>query len=160
MQILVSVVLVNGGVVNPSPPGPGHRFFFTENLVLQRYDNNTPGNGLPHDPQNRLAGSHSGFVTTVRIARAGDQLYPQGSYLFQYEATFRFNTVPNTPLLRGQVTARGLIHGNYDNLGNLSPLDGPIRLAITGGTEAYVTARGQITERQPNLDNRLLDIQP
>jgi hypothetical protein len=152
MQILVSVVHVNGGVVNPSPPGPGHRFFFTENLLLRSYD------GVAQNGQ--LAGSHSGFVTTLRIAQAGDQLYPQGSYLLQYEATYRFNTVPNTPLLRGQVIARGLLHGNLDNQGNLTPLDGPIMLAITGGTEAYFTARGQITERDPNIDNRLLDIQP
>jgi hypothetical protein len=108
---------------------------------------------------NQLAGSHSGYVSTLRIAAPNDALYPNGSYLFQYEATYRFNTVPNTPLQRGQVTARGVIHGNLDNQGNLTPLDGPIILPITGGTEAYVTARGQITERQPNLANRRLDIQ-
>ena len=78
MQILVSVVPVSGGVVNPSPPGPGHRFFFTENLLLRGYD------GVAQNGQ--LTGSHSGFVTTLRIAQAGD-IYPQGSYLFQYEAT-------------------------------------------------------------------------
>jgi hypothetical protein len=150
MQILVSVVPVVGGVVNPSPPGPGHRFFFSENLRLEQYD------GVAQN--NQLAGSHSGYVSTLRIVQAGD-IYPQGSYLFQYEATYRFNTVPTTPLQRGQVTARGVIHGNLDNQGNLTPLDGPIILAITGGTEAYVTARGQITERQPNLANRRLDIQ-
>jgi hypothetical protein len=38
-----------------------------------------------------------------------------------------------------------------------NPLEPPTTFAITGGTEAYVTARGQITE--PNRDDRELDIQ-
>jgi hypothetical protein len=66
--------------------------------------------------------------------------------------------VPNTPLQRGQVTARGVLHGTLAGAGKFTPLDGPIRLTITGGTEAYVTARGQITERNPLPANRLLDI--
>jgi hypothetical protein len=66
--------------------------------------------------------------------------------------------VPNTPLQRGQVTARGVLHGTLAGAGNFTPLDGPIRLTITGGTEAYVTACGQITERNPLPANRLLDI--
>jgi hypothetical protein len=153
MRIFVRVVSVDGGVVNPSPPGPGHRFFFTENLTLEEYD------GVTQNHQ--LAGSHSGYVSTLRIAQAGD-IYPQGSYLFQYEGTYRFNTVPNTPLMRGQVTARGILHGTLNNQGQLAPLDGLIRLAITGGTEAYVTARGQITEGTPGTqtaNDRVLDIQ-
>jgi hypothetical protein len=96
----------------------------------------------------------------LRLVQAGD-IYPQGSALLQYEGTYRFNTVPNTPLMRGQVTARGILHGTF-NQGQLNPLDGPIRLAITGGTEAYVTARGQITEGNPGTqtaNDRVLDIQ-
>ncbi|MGH6692996.1 MAG: hypothetical protein ACREF4_20200, partial [Gammaproteobacteria bacterium] len=90
----------------------------------------------------QLAGSHSGFVTTLRIATANDKLYPKDSYLLQYEGIYRFNSVPNTPLKRGQVTARGVLHGNIASIGDFTPLDGPIRLAITGGTDAYATARG------------------
>jgi hypothetical protein len=105
----------------------------------------------------QLAGSHSGFVTNVRVVQAGD-IYPQGSLLMQYEATYRFNAVPNTPLQKGQVTARGILH----LAGASNPLDAPVRFAITGGTDAYVTARGQITEGTPgtvNANERLLDIQ-
>jgi hypothetical protein len=128
----------------PGPPGPGQRFIFTKNLVLQRYDNNTPGNGLPPNPQNRLAGSYSGIVTTLRNATASDLLYAPGSYLFQYEAIFKFNAVANTPLQMGQVTARGVVY----LASNLSPLE-TRTFAITGGTGAYTTARGQVTEQQP-----------
>jgi hypothetical protein len=118
--------------------------------VLEKYD----GEGQ----NNQLAGSHSGFLTTLRIAEANDRLYPEDSFLLQYEGIYRFNTVPGTPLQRGQVVARGVLHGNITPNG-FTPLDGPIRLAITGGTEAYATARGQITERDPNPANKLLDIQ-
>jgi hypothetical protein len=75
--------------------------------MLERLDNNTPGNGLPQNPQQRLAGSYSGLVTTLRVAAANDPIYQAGSYLFQYEAIFKFNAVANTPLQAGQVTARG-----------------------------------------------------
>ena len=134
----------------PGPGGPGKRFVFSEDFLLERYDGAAQNN--------QLAGSHSGLVTTLRIAEANDRLYPEDRYLFQYEGIYRFNTVPNTPLQRGQVTARGVLHGTLAGAGNFAPLDGPIRLTITGGTEAYVTACGQITERNPLPANRLLDI--
>jgi hypothetical protein len=127
--------------------------------VLERYDAKTPGNGLPANAQQRRAGSYSGLVTTLRVAAANDLLYQPGSYLFQYEAIFKFNAVANTPLQAGQVTARGIVY--LDN--TLSPLEART-FAITGGTGAYTTARGQITEQpaQPplpaNTENWLLDI--
>jgi hypothetical protein len=104
MQILVRVVLppVVAEFV-PGPGGPGKRFVFSEDFCLKRYD------GAAQNSQ--LAGSHSGFVTTLQIAEANDRLYPEDSYFFQYEGIYRFNTVPNTPLQRGQVTARGVLHG-------------------------------------------------
>jgi hypothetical protein len=46
-----------------------------------------------------------------------------------------------------------------DSTNNFQSLDNPIRLAITGGTDAYMTARGQITEEDPNPTSRRLDIQ-
>jgi hypothetical protein len=135
----------------PGPGGPGKRFMFSEDFLLEKYDGALQNN--------QLAGSHSGIATTLRVAKANDRLYPEDSYLLQYEGIYRFNTVPNTPLQRGQITARGVLHGNIPSAGTFTPLDGPIRLAITGGTEAYVTARGQILERDPLPENRLLDIQ-
>jgi hypothetical protein len=152
MQILVRVI--TPPVVAefyPGPGGPGKRIIFSEDFLLERYDGAAQNN--------QLAGSHSGVVTTLRVAEANDRLYPEDSYLLLYEGIYRFNTVPNTPLQSGQVTAKGVLHGNVPSAGNFTPLDGLIRLAITGGTEAYVTARGQITERDPLLENRLLDIQ-
>jgi hypothetical protein len=101
--------------VKGSKPGPGHRTVFSEDFGLEEYDSvayNKP-----------LAGSHSGFVTTLRIAKANDRLYQKGSYLFQYEGVYRFNAVPNTPLMRGQVTARGVLYGTLDSKGNFTPLN-------------------------------------
>jgi hypothetical protein len=46
-----------------------------------------------------------------------------------------------------------------DSKNNFQSLDNPIRFAITGGPDAYVTARGQITEEDPNPNSRRLDIQ-
>jgi hypothetical protein len=159
-QILVTTVPPDP-FNNPFPgrPGVGQRFLFTKNLVLRRYNNNTPGNGLPQNAQNRTAGSYSGVVTTLRNAVAGDPFYAPGSYLFQYEAVFKFNAVTNTPLQMGQVTARGVVY----LASNLNPLE-TRTFAITGGTSAYTTARGQVTEQQnpPNspagTESWLLDI--
>jgi len=152
MRILVSIISppVFADFVKGSKPGPGHRFVFSEDFRLEEYD------GVAYNKP--LAGSHSGFVTTLRIIKANDRLYQKDSYLFQYEGIYRFNGVPNTPLMRGQVTARGVAYGTLDRFGNFSPLDGVIKAAITGGTDAYVMAHGEITERVPKLENRLLDI--
>jgi hypothetical protein len=162
MQIVVSVLLpdpVNQVIPGPPGQGPGKRWVFSKNLVLERLDNNTPGNGLPQNPQQRLAGSYSGLVTTLRVAAANDPIYQAGSYLFQYEAIFKFNAVANTPLQAGQITARGVV----SLAGNLNPIE-TRTFGITGGTGAYTTARGQISEQPavPPLpagtENWLLDI--
>jgi hypothetical protein len=153
MQIRVSVVAppAVAELVVPRAGGPGLRFVFSENIVLEQYDGAAQNN--------QLAGSHSGFVTTLRIATANDGLYPQGSHLFQFESLYRFNAVPGTPLQKGQVIAQGVIHGNFDSSGFFTPSDPHIKLAIIGGTDAYATARGQVTERDPAIANKLLDIQ-
>jgi hypothetical protein len=96
-------------------------------------------------------------VTVVRVAEAGDLFFPPDSVLFQYEATYKFNTLDDTPLQKGQVTAQGLFL--VDNANDFNPLDTPFRFAITGGTGPYATAHGTITEGVPTKDHRLLDIE-
>jgi len=156
IQILVFVTEDIGHEV-PGPIEPGKRFVFTNNLRLDRYDDSTPGSGLPQDPNDRMAGTHSGVVTIVRVAAPVDKFFPSPSLLFQYEATYKFNTLDDTPLQKGQVTAQGLFL--VDNVEDFNALELPIRFAITGGTGPYATGHGTITERVPDLENRLLDIQ-
>jgi hypothetical protein len=147
IEILVGVRQPVG--VNPGPPPAnptvGDQEVFDDDLVLKRYDNRTPGNGpndLPPNAAQRQAGTHSGTLTLLRIAQAGDRHFPQGALLIQYQGTYRFRTLPNTPLNEGQVTTRGLVV--LDS--NFNVLDTTVRFAITGGTDAYVTAGGQVTE--------------
>jgi hypothetical protein len=127
------------------PPGaPRYRFVFSDDLVLERIDNKKPGNGLPESPQNRLAGTHSGFATTLRVADANDKFFPEGSMLFQYEGTFMFDAVTRdlpTVLPRGQVIARGV--ALFD--ANFEPSK-PLTFAIVGGTGAYEGASGLVTQ--------------
>lgn len=142
--------------VEPDPPfEPGTRFLFSNDLALERYDDSTPGSGLPQNQRDRLAGTHSGFVTLLRIAQPNDRFFPPDSRLFEYDATYMFNTLDDTPLQKGQVTARGLLL--FDSDDNI--LEPPIRFAITGGTGPYSTAHGTITEGVPEPDHRLLDIE-
>jgi hypothetical protein len=42
---------------------PGKRFIFSEYLRLERYDDSTPGSGLPENEDDRLAGTQSGSLT-------------------------------------------------------------------------------------------------
>src|SRR5688572_31756963 len=108
IQILVKVI-ESFDVELPDPPGRGHRFLFSNDVALERYDDSTPGSGLPQDEDQRLAGTHSGFVTLLRVAGANDRFFPDGSDLWQYDATYKFNTLDDTPLQKGQVTARGVL---------------------------------------------------
>jgi len=138
----------------------GKRFLFTEDLWLEEYDDSTPGNGLPEYESERLAGTHSGEVTLVRVTQPGDRFFQFPSLLFQYEATYKFNTLDDTPLQKGQVTAQGLFL--VDNVEDFNALELPIRFAITGGTGPYNTAHGKITEGirgTPTAAERLLDIE-
>jgi hypothetical protein len=77
------------------------------------------------DQSNRPVGQHSGFCTLVRIGPGAQRTY-------QCLATFG--------LPDGQITARGLLS---------FPLAGGIRFAITGGTEAYLRAAGEVTATFP-----------
>jgi hypothetical protein len=159
IQILVFVTEDIGHEV-PGPIEPGKRFVFTNNLRLDRYDDSTPGSGLPQNPNQRRAGTHSGIVTILRINAPGDPFFPPGSVLFQYEATYKSNSLDDTPLQKGQVTAHGLFL--VDNVEDFNILDPPVRFAITGGTGPYSTAHGTITEGvrgTPTKPERFLDIE-
>ena len=157
-QILVFVTEDIGFEV-PGPIEPGKRFVFTNNLRLDRYDDSTPGSGLPQDP-NRPDGRHA-FRNRDhrprRCTRVSTPFSRARSLLFQYEGTYKFNTLDDTPLQKGQVTARGLFL--VDTVDDFNALELPIRFAITGGTGPYSTAHGTITERVPELEHRLLDIE-
>ena len=156
IKILVRKIDEGTGFEVPGPIQMGKRFIFTEDLVLEEYDDSTPGNGLPQNESERLAGTHSGVVTLVRVTQAGDRFFPVPSLLFQYESTYKFNTLDDTPLQKGQVTAHGVFL--IDNVNDFNPLERP-RFAITGGTGPYATAHGKITERVPTEYHKLLDIE-
>ena len=135
--------------------GPGQRTVFSHDLVLERVDNKTPGNGMPTRQKDRLAGTHSGIVTTLRIAGRRDNFYPAGSQLYQYVGTYFFNYVPKLgvqALLGGQVSAQGvyLLDANGQQIWPYNAF------TITGGTATYAYARGVITEQPNNM--RQLDI--
>jgi hypothetical protein len=154
VEVDVTVTPVDGRL--PGPPGPRHRFVFSDDLLVERIDNKKPGNGLPQPPQSRLAGTHSGFATTLRVADANDKFFPEGSMLFQYEGTFMFDAVPDnlpTTLPRGQVIARGV--ALFDR--NFDPLR-PMTFAIVGGTGAYEGASGQVIHSGPDGSIRTLNI--
>jgi hypothetical protein len=108
----------------------------------------------PQDEDQRLAGTHSGFVTLLRVAAANDRFFPDGSDLWEYDATYKFNTLDDTPLQKGQITARGVLLFQGEDLS-----EPPVRFAITGGTGPFNTAHGTITEGVPTDDHRLLDIE-
>jgi hypothetical protein len=151
----VSVTPVDGRL--PGPPGaPRYRFVYSDDLVVERIDDKKPGNGLPQSPQNRLACTHSGFATTLRVADANDEFFPEGSMLFQYEGTFMFDAVTAelpAGLPRGQVIARGV--AIFDS--NFDPLK-PLTFAIVGGTEVYEGASGQATQSGTEGSIRTLKI--
>jgi hypothetical protein len=95
-------------------------------------------------------------VTLVRVTQPEDRFFPFPSLLFQYEATYKFNTLDGTPLQEGQVTAQGVFL--IDNVDDWNNLERP-RFAITGGTGPYATAHGEVTEGVPTPESKLLDIE-
>jgi hypothetical protein len=112
------------------PSDIGDRLFFSDLLALEN-------GGLP-------AGTHSGFLTVLRFVEVGDPYLPGADLLWQLEATYKLNAVGgNLPpgLKEGQITTHGLLLvRNHERLGNEA------RFAITGGTDAYANARGQVIE--------------
>ena len=79
-------------------------------------------NGVAQAAQ--VAGTHSGFVTTMRVAEAGDKLFPKKAELFQYEATYQFDgTQPHnipTAFLKGQLTVRGVFWNCQDSQSDIT----------------------------------------
>ena len=55
VEVDVTTTPVDGRL--PGPAGSHHRFVFSNDL-LERIDNEKPGNGLPQSPRKRLAGTH------------------------------------------------------------------------------------------------------
>jgi hypothetical protein len=128
MEIKLTVVATPVFGAVPGPPGPGKRFVFSDDLVLE-------GQQAP-------AGTHSGVVTTLRHVDANNQYLsaPGGAAeLLQYEATFKLNAV--TGLQAGEITVRGAFFIRPTG----QPFE-PAMFAITGGTGAYANARGQVTQ--------------
>lgn len=155
VQVDVSVTPIDGR--HPGPPdAPRYRFAFSDDLVLQHIDNKEPGNGLPGSAQDRLAGTHSGFTTTLRVADAKDPFFPEDSMLFQYEGTYLFDAVLAelpTDLPRGQLIVRGVAVLD----GSFTPVS-PLTFAIVGGTGAYEGAGGQVVHSGPGGSVRTLRI--
>jgi hypothetical protein len=141
MEIVVRVVNTPVQGFLPGPFGPGKRFAFSDDLELESIDNK-----VPPPAQDRRAGTHSGFVTTLRVAEANDVYFQKDDDLLEYEASFRLiavNVNPPPGLQEGQLTARGTWVARKGN-----PV-GMNRFAITGGTGPYASARGQVTENGP-----------
>jgi hypothetical protein len=156
IQILVRVT----ETISTELPGPiaqGKQFIFSDNLVLERYDDSTPGSGLPDDINERRAGTR---ISDHRPSRCGGRSFSLSRRTagWSNEATYMFNTLDDTPLQKGQITAQGQFV--LDQGGNR--LEEPSRFSITGGTGPYNSAHGKITEgfrRTPTEDDRLLDIE-
>jgi hypothetical protein len=140
------------------PPNakPGFQTFFTEDVVLTQYDTltPTPGGGLAEKEADRFVGIHSGILTVLRVTDTGDRFYTPVTRIVQYLATYRFRSLPSTPL--SQITGRGEFLFNITTHKLVEP---PITYAITGGTGAYANARGKIVELGNATDDRELHIE-
>src|SRR5215211_6025484 len=99
MPTIQILVRVKDGVVRelapppppPPPPPPqndlGRQWVFSEDAILERYDDSTPGNGLPSNENQRRAGTQSGLVTVVRVVAANDPYFSSKGFLMQYVGT-------------------------------------------------------------------------
>jgi hypothetical protein len=105
--------------VVPGPERLGMQTAFWDDLLHDSAPLNPP----------KILGEHSGSATLIRFEAGGEW--------FQYQATYRLDPTPGVQ--EGQVTARGLVFFREGDF-----VGGP-RVAITGGTDAYKNARGQVT---------------
>jgi hypothetical protein len=107
---------------------------FTEDLELVSIDGNA-------QPAQAPGVTHSGFVTVVREITGNDNFFPNDDSLFQYEATYLFDTATaNLPaaLPRGVLTAAGV---------SRFPKPATITFAITGGTGPTAWLVGRLLSR-------------
>jgi hypothetical protein len=104
----------------PGPSNqPGKQGFFTDDLL---------------NSQKEVVGTRSGFVTRLRIT-------PEDIHELQATCNFPPSTVPQAPAV-GQVTIQGVL--------SLPAKPGnTYKYAITGGTDAYANARGEVTFIEP-----------
>jgi hypothetical protein len=155
IKIVVSVTRPIGSpqIHGRFPTKPGKYFSFTEDVVLEQYNGKRPGRGLPKKKKDRYAGVHSGTVTLLRIAGPGDRFYRPRTFVVQYVATYKFNDLRRTPLKKGEITVRGL---NLLDGTRLPPthLEVPNTYALTGGTDAYAKARGEVIELYNDANER------
>jgi hypothetical protein len=140
----------------PPNPKPGLQIFFTEDVVLKQYEADTPGHGLPQNEADRYAGIHSGFLTLLRITGAGDRFYGPDIFIYEYLATYKFKDLANTPLKKGQIAGHGL---SVFDTNTHTVLEVPNPYAITGGTDVYAKARGEIRELHNPTNDRELHIE-
>jgi len=71
-------------------------------------------------------------------------------------ATYKFNDLPNTPLKKGQITGHGL--ALFDTATHTG-VEKPSKYPLTGGTDYYAKARGEIIELQNATNDRELHIE-
>jgi hypothetical protein len=140
---LTATVVINEWLKSPDK-GPGEVMVFSDNLSWKKIDGNDVAGP---------AGTHSGTLRLLRLAKAGDGVFPVDTVVLEYEATFALNAVAppgGKPLDAGQVTARGTYgfnHGMGDQL--FTPQGAPVdvkQYAVTGGTGPYGQVRGQGVE--------------
>jgi hypothetical protein len=157
IKIVVSVIdPIPAPPTGPDPTTPGDQVTFTEDVVVKQYKRKKPGHGLPKKDEDRLAGTHSGLLTLLRIAKPGDRFFPPDTFVFQYVATYKFNKLAKTPLKKSQITGQGIVL--FDPTTN-TRLEVPNRFAITGGTDAYDKARGEIIELHNATEDREIHIE-
>jgi hypothetical protein len=127
--VVVTVYTRNtvGLEIGPGPFKPGKQITFSDDLLNSAQLNPGPD----FTPVGEDIGNHSGFSTLVRLGPP---------HLFMYEATHSLHpaqSTPNQPLL-GQVMTRGVLSFDPWAEGQSKTV------AITGGTDAYANARGQV----------------
>jgi hypothetical protein len=103
-----------------------------------------------------LQASIQEFLILLRITGRGDRFYKTDIFIYQYLAMYKFNDLLNTPLTKGQITGRGLLL--FDTTTH-TPVEQPSKYALTGGTDAYAKARGEILELHNATNDRELHIE-
>jgi hypothetical protein len=158
MKIKIVVTVRKPSFIPPEPTQPkppDNQLPFTEDVVLQRYGRKRPGRGLPKKEEDRYVGIHMGTLTFLRLIGQGDRFYKPGIHLVIYVAAYRFYDLAKTPLKKGQITTHGVL---LVDSATHTRFETPNKYAITGGTDAYAKARGEVIELGPTSEDRELYI--